>query len=100
MKGPVLFIFNFLIINFSFLQAAEPLSEMVSKDGSIMILIPAGSFTMGSTNEPDEAPERMVSLSSFYIDTYEVTHEQYSSFVQATGRGAPMDWPDGEMPKK
>jgi len=77
---------------------AEPLSEMVSKDGSIMILIPAGSFNMGNTNEPDETPERRVSVPSFYIDTYEVTHEQYANFLMATGRRAPLDWSDGKMP--
>jgi formylglycine-generating enzyme required for sulfatase activity len=79
---------------------AAPLSEMIGKDGSIMILIPAGSFMMGSTNEPDEAPERKVIVSSFYIDTYEVTHEQYATFLMATGRRAPLDWTDGKMPEK
>ena len=80
---------------------AAPMSEIISKDGSIMILIPAGSFQMGSTNaEPDESPERKVSMSSFYIDTYEVTCEQYENFVQATGRRPPLDWPDGKLPPK
>lgn len=64
-----------------------------------MILIPAGPFAMGSTNEPDETPERRVSLPSFYIDTYEVTHEQYATFLMATGRQAPLDWPDGQRSK-
>lgn len=79
---------------------AAPLSETISKDGSIMILIPSGSFQMGSTNEPDETPERKMIVPSFYIDTYEVTCEQYANFLQATGRRAPVDWSDGNMPPK
>ena len=79
---------------------AEPLAEIISKDGSIMILIPAGSFPMGGTNELDETPERRVSVPAFYIDTYEVTHEQYATFLMATGRRAPIDWTDGRMPEK
>ena len=65
-----------------------------------MILIPAGSFTIGSTNDVDETPERTLSLPAFYIDTYEVTCEQYATFLMATGRHAPLDWPDGRMPQK
>lgn len=65
-----------------------------------MILIPAASFQMGSTNQPDETPERKVIVQSFYIDIYEVTHEQYAKFLQATGHRTPVDWPDGRMPPK
>jgi formylglycine-generating enzyme len=92
----------FLIFYFAFLipAQAEPLSEIIGKDGSIMILIPPGSFAMGGTNELDEAPERRVSVPAFYIDTYEVTHEQYATFLMATGRRAPVDWTDGRMPQK
>src|SRR5688572_7314425 len=88
-----------LLLLLSLVAAQGQLSEIISKDGSIMILIPAGSFSMGSTNEPNEIPERKVSLPSFYIDTYEVTHEQYATFLMATGRRAPLDWPDGKMPR-
>jgi formylglycine-generating enzyme required for sulfatase activity len=41
-----------------------------------MVLIPAGSFTMGDTfNEgySDERPTHMVYVSAFYMDKYEVT---------------------------
>jgi formylglycine-generating enzyme required for sulfatase activity len=78
---------------------AQPLSEIIGKDGSIMILVPAGSFSMGGTNELDETPARKVSVPAFYIDTCEVTHEQYANFLMATGRRAPLDWPDGKMPE-
>jgi len=95
--------FLFFIFHFSFLVSlqAQPLTEIIGKDGSLMILIPAGPFTMGSTNaEPDESPIREMSVRGFYMDTYEVTHEQYADFLKATSRVAPLDWPDGKMPAK
>src|SRR5687768_14689884 len=95
--------FLFFIFHFSFLVSlqAQPLTEIIGKDGSLMILIPAGPFTMGSTNaEPDESPIREVSVRGFYMDTYEVTHEQYADFLKATSRAAPLDWPEGKMPAK
>jgi formylglycine-generating enzyme required for sulfatase activity len=50
-------------------------------------LIPAGSFAMGSAatewgRATDEGPQRKVSLSSFYMSTYETTWEQYNAFFK------------------
>lgn len=62
--------------------------------GPPMIPIPAGWFTMGSTDQDgrigfeigvDELPQRRVYLRSFYIDRYEVTESQYLEFLKATG---------------
>ena len=68
------------------------------KDGANMMLIPAGSFQMGSNKEDfdenfakelletDEIttdsfkPVHTVTLSAFYMDAYEVTVGQYKSF--------------------
>ncbi len=50
-----------------------------------MILIPAGSFTMGK-NTPttaDWAPTHAVTLSAYYIDRFEVTCAQYAAFLNA-----------------
>jgi formylglycine-generating enzyme required for sulfatase activity len=42
-----------------------------------MILIPAGTFTMGdAAGRPDESPHS-VSVNSFYLDKYPVTQEFY-----------------------
>ena len=41
-----------------------------------MVLLPAGRFTMGDADEID-APPHEVAISSFYMDTYLVTQEQY-----------------------
>ena len=51
-----------------------------------MVLIPAGTFQMGS-NAPeafiDEQPVRTVNVPAFRIDRYEVTNAQYKRFVDA-----------------
>lgn len=63
------------------------------KDGSAMVLIPAGEFQMGSNDgDPDERPVHTVYLDAFYIDVYEVTNAQYRKFVEATGREKPILW--------
>jgi len=44
-----------------------------------MVLIPSGSFTMGDGSE--DAPLHTVYLDAYYIDKYEVTNEQFASFL-------------------
>jgi formylglycine-generating enzyme required for sulfatase activity len=59
-----------------------------------MVVIPAGSFVMGSPEtEPDrdkdESPQRTVSFAkSFAISQFEVTRDQYEAFVRATGHAS------------
>ena len=56
------------------------------KDGAKMVLIPAGSFMMGSdAGESDEKPEHRVELDGFYMDAYEVTVGQFRRFVNQSG---------------
>jgi formylglycine-generating enzyme required for sulfatase activity len=65
-----------------------------------MVVLPAGSFTMGSSAEEkawaasqvgsaegvaDEAPQHNVSLPSFAIAKYDVTRGEYAAFVRETG---------------
>ncbi len=65
-----------------------------------MVVLPAGQFTMGSTQAQkswavahgataravaDEAPEHRVSLRSFALGEYAVTRVQYAAFVTETG---------------
>ncbi|MBX9256698.1 formylglycine-generating enzyme family protein [Desmonostoc muscorum CCALA 125] len=52
-----------------------------------MVLIPAGTFTMGSDNSGfvEERSAIEVTVSSFCIDKYEVTNAQFAAFVKATG---------------
>ena len=51
-----------------------------------MVLIPAGSFEMGSEDEDawdNEQPVHTVHLDAFYMDKYEVTNAQFKAFVDA-----------------
>ncbi len=65
-----------------------------------MVVIPGGTFTMGSTdaqkawaaahggNLPsvaDEAPQVRISIPSFALGEYDVTRQQYAEFVRETG---------------
>lgn len=54
-----------------------------------MILLPTGHFLMG-TNDPiikadGESPERLLNVDNFWMDKYEVSNEQFNTFVQNTG---------------
>ena len=64
--------------------AEEPATETPPPEG--MVLIPAGSFEMGSKDEDarnDEQPVHTVHLDAFYMDKYEVTNAQFKAFVDA-----------------
>jgi formylglycine-generating enzyme required for sulfatase activity len=64
-----------------------------------MVVIPAGSFTMGSSASEktwaathgldagfgDEVPQHKVSLRSFALGKYDVTRREYAAFVNETG---------------
>ena len=51
-----------------------------------MVLIPGGSFQMGSDKfYPEEKPVRKVSVDAFQMDVYPVTNEEYRKFVDDTG---------------
>jgi len=60
-----------------------------------MALVPAGEFLMGASGGgdafSDEQPQRLVYVSAFWIDRYEVTNARYLAFVQATGHRAPSN---------
>ena len=56
----------------------------------IMVLVPAGEFIMGSsnnTNHPEEHPAHPVYLDAYYIDKYEVTVAEYAK-CHAAGKCA------------
>lgn len=86
------------------LEAAEPQHSKVGPsvlsvdasqglDGAMMVMIPAGPFTMGSNDGPhNERPAHTVTLDAFYIDRYEVTLSLYQKFLEEGNHDAPPTW--------
>src|SRR5262249_33672431 len=50
-----------------------------------MVGIPGGSFWMGSEDFADAQPVHLVYVDGFWMDTTEVTNEEFAKFVKATG---------------
>lgn len=70
------------------------------KDGANMVLVPAGTFIIGSgEGNPDETPPHERDLPAFYIDVVEVTSAQYARYLQATGGTAPPHWNGPNVPQ-
>jgi len=73
-------------------------------DGSLpsaegMIQIDEGVYLVGlDATDSDHAPTQQVKLDRFWIDTYEVTNQQYAAFLSATNAPPPPDWPEGKLP--
>ena len=53
-------------------------------DGSTIVLIPAGPFTMGSDHYSAEEPIQQVAMDDYYIDKYLVTNDQFRKFAEQT----------------
>ena len=65
--------------------AARPDGAAVhGSDTAGMVFIKGGSFQMGSDQFADARPVHPVTVSSFYMDTHEVTNDQFAGFVAAT----------------
>jgi sulfatase modifying factor 1 len=66
------------------MNAASLLGGEATPDN--MVLIPSGTFQMGSTDgESDEKPAHSVTVSSFYLGKHEVTVTEFKAFIDATG---------------
>jgi len=58
-----------------------------------MVLIPGGTFIMGSDKgQAIAAPKHPVSLEAFYMDTREVSNREYEKYCVTTGSGFPEFW--------
>jgi formylglycine-generating enzyme required for sulfatase activity len=74
--------------------APQPIVSNTTQPGQVfkdcadcpeMVVIPAGSFTMGSNEKATEQPIHSVTLRSFAAGKYAVTKGQFAAFVQAKG---------------
>lgn len=64
---------------------------MNDQDGSTLIYIPGGEFTMGSDAFSLERPPHRVQVSPFWMGRTEVTNAQYRRFLKDTG-GTPTEY--------
>jgi rhamnose transport system permease protein len=67
-------------------EVASPTPTEPPKPIEDMVEIPAGPFTFGDDNgEPNEGPAQTVELPAYQIDHFEVTNDDFTLFVNATG---------------
>ena len=58
-----------------------------------MVLIPAGTFMIGTENgQAIAAPKHPVILKAFYMDIHEVTNQEYYEYCMALGHKLPEFW--------
>ena len=66
-------------------ESGWPLVIAGDRDGALMVLVPGGTFTMGTNDgQAAERPAHQVRLSTFYIDRHEVTNRQFRVFLGET----------------
>jgi formylglycine-generating enzyme required for sulfatase activity len=78
-----------------------PREIVCERDGSTMLLVPAGRFLMGDDRgAPAERPEHEVGLSTYYVDQHEITNRQYYDLYLASSAKAvpPKDAPIDDRP--
>ncbi len=83
-----------IMVSVAFLAEESKAITAVPDD---MVLINAGGFTRGVDNTKgenfsDEAPAKMIYISSYYLDKYEVSNAKYTEFIIATDHPAPAYW--------
>ncbi len=76
-------------------EEARKRSENPDKP-DFMVLIPGGTFNMGSENgDSDEKPVHKVEISAFYMGKFEVTVADFRAFVNATAYQTDAEKGDG-----
>lgn len=65
------------------------------KDGSVLVYVPGGEFTLGAEDLDRSKPVHRVRLSPFWIGKLPVTNEQYARYIEAhRDRPQPAHWED------
>ncbi|HUU06107.1 MAG TPA: bifunctional serine/threonine-protein kinase/formylglycine-generating enzyme family protein [Patescibacteria group bacterium] len=77
--------------------------ERVFFNGTVMVQVRQGNFTIGSPRgegDADEHPAHKIFISDFWLGKTEVTFEQFDLFCRETGRSLPSDegWGRGSRP--
>ncbi len=76
-------------------EAGKPAPDLITVHGVELVLVPGGTFTMGSPSDEYgrsviEGPQHEVTLASFYLARTELTNAQYALYLEAN--------PDGRAP--
>ncbi|MBI5854327.1 MAG: SUMF1/EgtB/PvdO family nonheme iron enzyme [Nitrospirae bacterium] len=73
-------------------QELQRLSQRAVTPPEDMVLIPMGDFLMGAEDgEPDARPAHRTTISSFWMDKYEITNAQYRRCVESGACQPPKD---------
>ena len=84
------------VVNIADLMLVKSAIGALSSGVGDMVLIPAGAFQMGSTEDfTDERPVHTVYVDAFYMDKYEVTNAEYKKFVDANPQ-----WQKGRIERR
>lgn len=68
------------------------------RDGSVLVFIPGGEFSMGSdSGDADEKPAHKLKVEGFWIGRYEVTNKQYMKFMDEEGYPDPAFMDDADF---
>jgi len=89
-------------VGYSAIEVESLLSKEKWLEIDSMILIPEGTFSMGTDLERADVqnrPQHTVKLPAFWIDKYPVTNAQYAKFVVATSHRPPLNWKKGKIPQ-
>ncbi len=71
-----------LVINAAQHELVEP--AVNKSNNAEMVLIPAGTFEMGTKAFEDSKPLHEVTVNSFWMDEHEVTNAQFEKFIKGT----------------
>lgn len=82
-------------------KLGEPRLEVCTLGGMQFCSVPEGRFLMGSKPDvgktsDDELPQHIVTLPTYFISRYPVTHMQYMEFVEAGGYKRAQYWKEAE----
>jgi iron(II)-dependent oxidoreductase len=81
-------------------EAEALLTEERWRELGSTVMIPGGSFIMGTNSETAndiDRPQHTVNLPAYRMGKYLVTNAQYARFVAATGHRPPSGWKDGKI---
>ena len=86
-----------LMISFQSESGSEKV--VIARDGKKMVLVPGGTFRMGSARGySEEAPVHSVTVSSFYMDLQLVTNREFKAYCDSTKTEYPENPRWEEMP--